>query len=211
MDNNIKRVYGNNVVEMVSDLKTIEDKQKRTRQAYAIVKVMEILNPSVRTLEEYEHKLWDHLFMLSDYDLDIDAPYPCPKRENFETKPVSIPMKDIKIRAYHYGRNIERILDLLAEEPDGETKTALIRSLAIYMRTQYLIWNKDSVADETIFSDIEKLSEGRVIVPEGLTLSKLDAGANFSRPGIGNQSGTSRNGKQYGKRNKGNFKNNKHR
>ena len=168
MDNNIKRVYGNNVVEMVSDLKTIEDKQKRTRQAYAIVK-------------------------------------------NFETKPVSIPMKDIKIRAYHYGRNIERILDLLAEEPDGETKTALIRSLAIYMRTQYLIWNKDSVADETIFADIEKLSEGRVIVPEGLTLSKLDAGANFSRPGIGNQSGTSRNGKQYGKRNKGNFKNNKHR
>ena len=83
MDNNIKRVYGNNVVEMVSDLKTIEDKQKRTRQAYAIVKVMEILNPSVRTLEEYEHKLWDHLFMLSDYDLDIDAPYPCPIRENF--------------------------------------------------------------------------------------------------------------------------------
>ena len=61
MDNNIKRVYGNNVVEMVSDLKTIEDKQKRTRQAYAIVKVMEILNPSVRTLEEYEHKLWDHI------------------------------------------------------------------------------------------------------------------------------------------------------
>ena len=120
-------------------------------------------------------------------------------------------MKDIKIRAYHYGRNIERILDLLAEEPDGETKTALIRSLAIYMRTQYLIWNKDSVSDETIFADIEKLSEGRVIVPEGLTLSKLDAGANFSRPGIGNQSGTSRNGKQYGKRNKGNFKNNKHR
>ncbi|HCY73799.1 MAG TPA: DUF4290 domain-containing protein [Rikenellaceae bacterium] len=214
MDNNIKRVYGHNVVEMVQDLKTIEDKDKRTRQAYAIVKVMEILNPTVRSYDEYEHKLWDHLFMLADFDLDVDAPYPMPSKAEFETKPLNIPMKDTKIRASHYGRNIEKILDLLAKEPDGEEKTALIRSLAIYMRTQYLIWNKDSVSDETIFSDIEKLSEGRVKVPEGVTLGKLDSGMNLSRPSIGNQSGVARNnngGKQFGKKSKGNFRNNKHR
>lgn len=195
---------------MVTDIKAIEDKAKRTAQAAAVVKVMETLNPSVKTLDEYEHKLWDHLFMLADYDLDVDSPYPCPVKEEFETKPVSIPMKDTKIRATHYGRNIEKILDLLSEEPESETKTALIRSLAIYMRTQYLIWNKDSVSDETIFSDIEKLSEGRVKVPQGLTLSKIDAGANFSRPNIGKQNGAQKNsGKQF-KRNKGNFRNNKH-
>ena len=212
MDNNIRRVYGNNVVAMVSDLKAIEDKEKRTAQAYAVIKVMEVLNPAVKTLDEYEHKLWDHLFMLADFDLDVDAPYPCPVKEDFETRPVSIPMKDTKIRASHYGRNIEKILDLLAGEPDSETKTALIRSLAIYMRTQYLIWNKDSVADETIFSDIEKLSEGRVKVPEGITLSKIDASANFSRPGIGNQTGAQKaQNKQYGKHNKkAGFHNNKH-
>ncbi len=211
MDNNIRRVYGNNVMSMVSDLKAIEDKSKRTQQAYAVVKVMEVLNPAVKTLDEYEHKLWDHLFMLADFDLDVDSPYPCPVKEDFETKPVSIPMKDTKIRASHYGRNIEKILDLLATEPDSETKTALIRSLAIYMRTQYLIWNKDSVADETIFADIEKLSEGRVKVPEGITLSKIDSSANFSRPGIGNQAGGQKNqNKQFGKHNKkAGFHNNK--
>lgn len=211
MDNNIKRLYGNNVVAMVTDIKAIEDRAKRTAQAEAVVKVMETLNPTVKTLDEYEHKLWDHLFMLADYDLDVDSPYPCPVKEEFETKPVSIPMKDTKIRATHYGRNIEKILDLLSDEPESETKTALIRSLAIYMRTQYLIWNKDSVSDETIFSDIEKLSEGRVKVPQGLTLSKIDAGANFSRPNIGKQGGAQKNsGKQFNKRNKGNFRNNKH-
>lgn len=211
MDNNIKRLYGNNVVAMVSDLKGIEDRQKRTLQAYAVVKVMETLNPGVKTLDEYEHKLWDHLFMLADFELDVDAPYPCPIKEEFDTKPLSIPMKDTKIRATHYGRNIEKILDLLAQEPDSETKTALIRSLAVYMRTQYLIWNKDSVTDQTIFSDIEKLSEGRIVVPEGLTLSKIDNSANFSRPSIGNQvSGQKNSNKQFNKRNKGNFRNNKH-
>ncbi len=211
MDNNIKRLYGNNVVAMVSDLKGIEDRQKRTLQAYAVVKVMETLNPGVKTLDEYEHKLWDHLFMLADFELDVDAPYPCPVKEEFDTKPVSIPMKDTKIRATHYGRNIEKILDLLAQEQDSETKTALIRSLAVYMRTQYLIWNKDSVTDQTIFSDIEKLSEGRIVVPEGITLSKIDNSANFSRPSIGNQvSGQKNSNKQFNKRNKGNFRNNKH-
>ena len=77
-------------------------------------------------------------------------------------------MKDSRIKATHYGRNIEKIINLLCEEPDGETKTEMIRSLAIYMRQQYLIWNKDSVADETIFDDIEKLSDYRLRVPDGI-------------------------------------------
>ena len=114
MDNNIQRLYGNNVKTMVKDLKTIEDRDKRSRQARAVVKVMEILNPSVKSAEEGEHKLWDHLYMLADFDLDVDSPFPCPQRADFETRPVSIPMKDTKIRATHYGRNIEKILDLIA-------------------------------------------------------------------------------------------------
>ncbi|MGN1226326.1 MAG: DUF4290 domain-containing protein [Candidatus Cryptobacteroides sp.] len=209
MDNNIQRLYGNNVKNMVKDLKAIEDRDKRSRQARAIVKVMEILNPSVKTTEEGEHKLWDHLYMLADFELDVDSPFPCPQKADFETKPVSIPMKDTKIRATHYGRNIEKILDLIAAEPDSETKESLIRSLAIYMRTQYLIWNKDSVSDETIFSDIVKLSEGRVQIPEGMTLSKIDIAANYSRPGIGVQGASSR--KQFNNKRKANFRNNKRR
>ncbi len=177
--------YGRNVLKMVEQMREIPDKGKRSEQARAIVKVMETLNPQVHTQEDFEHKLWDHLYMIAGYDLDVDSPYPRPVKEEFETPPVALPMKGSKIRATHYGRNIEKIIDLLVTEPDGEVKTAMIRSLAIYMRQQYLIWNKDSVADETIFNDIEKLSEYRLKVPEGITLSRISADASFSRPGMG--------------------------
>lgn len=177
--------YGRNVLQMVRTLKTIEDRDKRNAQARAVIKTMEILNPQVHTQENFEHKLWDHLFIISGFDLDVDAPYPCPVAEEFTTDPVPIPMKDSKIKATHYGRNIEKIINLLCDEPDGEIKTEMIRSLAIYMRQQYLIWNKDSVADETIFKDIEKLSDYRLKVPEGINLSKISNDANFSRPGMG--------------------------
>ena len=191
--------YGRNVLKMVEQLKAIPDKAKRTEQARAVVKVMELLNPQVRTLDNFEHKLWDHLYMIADYDLDVDSPYPCPVAEEFNTDPVPIPMKGSKIKAFHYGRNIEGVINLLCEQPEGEVKTELIRSLAIYMRTQYLIWNKDSVADETIFADIEKLSDYRLKVPEGISLSKIAGDANFARPGMGvnvGQPGGQRNRKQ---------------
>ena len=194
--------YGRYVQKMVEDLKTIPDREKRSVQAKAIVKVMEYLNPGVRSLEDYEHKLWDHLFMISGFDLDIDAPYPCPEKAEFETQPVPLPMKGTKIRASHYGRNIERILDLIAGEPEGEVKTYLIKSLAVYMRQQYLIWNKDSVSDETIFSDIEKLSEGKVVVPEGIVLDKVADNMDLSRPGIGIQAGKNKQNRKGGHRNR---------
>ena len=194
--------YGRNVQNMVRDLKAIPEKDKRTTQAMAIVKVMELLNPQVRSLEDYEHKLWDHLYMIAGYDLDVDSPYPCPVKEEFETKPVPLPMKGTRIKASHYGRNIERIMDLIASEPEGEVKTALIRSLAIYMRQQYLIWNKDSVSDETIFSDIQKLSEGKIIVPADLTLGKVSENLDFSRPGLGIQSGKNKGNRKGGHRNR---------
>ena len=176
--------YGRNVLKMVEQMKAIEDRAKRSEQARAIVKVMETLNPQVHQQENFEQKLWDHLYMIAGYDLDIDAPYPAPVPEVINSRPEKIPLNTKPIKARHYGRNIESIIDLIASEPDGEVKTAMIRSLAIYMRQQYLIWNKDTVADETIFADIERLSGGRVTVPEGLELSKIDANANYSRPGM---------------------------
>ena len=195
--------YGRNVLKMVEQVKAIEDRQKRSEQARAVVKVMESLNPQVHQQENYEQKLWDHLYMIAGFDLDIDAPYPAPAPEVINSRPEKIPLTTKPIKARHYGRNIESIIDLIASEPEGEVKTAMIRSLAIYMRQQYLLWNKDTVADETIFADIERLSEGRVKVPEGLELSKIDAGANFSRPGM--NLGFNR-GQGGGKKNWGGFK-----
>lgn len=176
--------YGRNVKHMVEHLKTIEDRAKRSEQAAAVVKVMEILNPSVRQQDDFEHKLWDHLYMIADFDLDIDSPYPMPAKEELSSKPARIPINKKPVRATHYGRNIESIIDLIAEQEEGEVKTELIRTLAIYMRQQYLIWNKDSVADETIFADIEKLSGYRIKVPAGLELSKISSDSSFARPSL---------------------------
>ena len=197
--------YGRNILKMVEHLREIPDRDKRSAQARAVVKSMEILNPQVHQQENYSQKLWDHLYMIAGYDLDIDAPYPAPKPEFMETKPVTIPLKDKPVKAAHYGRNIESIIDLIASEPEGEVKTAMITSLAIYMRQQYLIWNKDSVADETIFNDIEKLSDYRIKVPEGISLSKISGDANFSRHGMGmniGQAVSKKNKKQNNWRNK---------
>lgn len=198
--------YGRNVYKMVEHLKSIEDKDKRTEQAKAVIRVMEILNPQVHSQENYAQKLWDHLFIMSGYDLDVDAPYPMPEPSQRETKPLVIPIKKNKIKATHYGRNIESIIDLISGEPDGEVKTAMIRSLAIYMRQQYLIWNKDSVADETIFQDIEKLSDYRIKVPEGISLNKISDGQAFSRPGFNINLG---GGSQNQNRNRNQKKNNR--
>ena len=176
--------YGRNVLRMVEDVIAIEDREQRSRQAAGVVRVMELLNPQVHQEENWEQKLWDHLHILSDFKLDIDCPYPMPKVEELETRPVSIPLKNKPVKATHYGRNIESIIDLISEQEDGEQKTAMIRSLAIYMRQQYLIWNKDCVSDETIFGDIEKLSDYRIKVPEGISLSRISSDANFSRPGM---------------------------
>jgi hypothetical protein len=176
--------YGRNILNMAKELRGIEDKVKRTEQAYAVVNAMETLNPQVHQQENYGQTLWDHLYMMAGYDLDIDSPYPAPSADVSSTRPKMIPLNNRPVKARHYGRNIESIIDLIAGEQDGEMKTAMIRSLATYMRQQYLIWNKDSVADETIFKDIEKLSDYRIKVPEGMNLSKISSNANFSRPGL---------------------------
>jgi hypothetical protein len=194
--------YGRNVQKMVDYLKTIDDREKRNEQARAIIKVMEILNPSVHLQEDYEHKLWDHLFIISGFDLDVDAPYPMPAPESLNEPPQMLLSKRKPIKANHYGRNIENIIELIAEKEDGEQKTSMIRSLAIYMRQQYLIWNKDTVADETIFQDIEKLSDYRIRVPEGLSLGKPEHGG-FQRP---NNSGRQNKGQNRQRNNQKNFR-----
>ena len=103
--------YGRNVQKMVDYLKTIEDRDKRNEQARAVIKVMEILNPAVHLQDNYEQKLWDHLFIISGFDLDVDAPYPMPAPESLQERPVAVPIQKKPVRANHYGRNIENLIN----------------------------------------------------------------------------------------------------
>ena len=199
--------YGRNVQKMVGYLKTIEDREKRNEQARAVIKVMEIINPAVRLQDNYEQKLWDHLHIISGFSLDVDSPYPLPEPESLNERPLPVPFEKRPIKATHYGRNIENIIELIASTEDGDKKTEMIRSLAVYMRQQYLIWNKDTVADETILKDIEKLSDYRIQIPEGLQIGKVESGASFARPGAQHQKNNNKNQRQ--KNNQRNWKQHK--
>lgn len=201
-ENLLMREYGRNVLKMVDSLRQIEDRAERSRQATAVVKVMERLNPSVKSEEHWEQKLWDHLFLIAGEDFDIDAPYPRPAKSYLGSKPLPIALKDKPVKFRHYGRNIESIIELVASEPEGERKVVMLRQLATYMRQQYLIWNKDSVADATIFEDIEKMSDHRIRVPEGMELGKLSSDQSFNRPGMNVDFAHRRNG---GSSRRGNF------
>ncbi len=163
--------YGRHVQKMIKYVKEIEDRDKRNEQIRAVVGVMGILNPQLRDLSDFRHKLWDHVQIISDFEIDIDSPYPTPTKETFVTKPNPIPLEKSPLKAAHYGRNIQNMIDMVANKPDDDTRRSMILILANYMRQQYLIWNKDAVAEETIFKDLERLSEGRIVVPEDLHLS----------------------------------------
>ncbi len=200
--------YGRNVQKMVDYLKTIEDREKRNEQAKAVIKVMEILNPAVHLQDNFEQKLWDHLYIISGFDLDVDSPYPMPAPESLQEKPKMVPIQKKPVKAAHYGRNIENMIDLIADQQDEDTRASMIRTLGVYMKQQYLIWNKDTVSDETILKDIELLSEGRVTIPEGIQLGKVDNSGGHVRAGNvqgkqGNrnhrQKNNQRNRKQYHK------------
>ena len=177
--------YGRHVQKMIEQVKAIEDKEKRSEQMRAVVQVMGILNPQIREFNDYKHKLWDHAQVIGGFDLDIDAPYPAPTPQQFEEKPDVIALPGTPIKAACYGRNIENMIALIADREDDDTKKEMIRVLALYMRQQYIIWNKDNVAEETIFSDIERLSDGKLKVPEDVHLGAISQNANFARPGIG--------------------------
>ena len=189
--------YGRYVQKMVEMVKAIPDREKRNEQIRAVVQVMAQLNPQVREMVDYKHKLWDHMQIMAGYDIDVDTPYPVPDRKELESRPEPIPIEKRPVKAACYGRNIENMIKLIADREDDEAKREMIRSLALYMRQQYLIWNKDSVSDATIFADIERLSEGRLKVPEGIELGAISADANFSRPGM--LPGTGQVGKNHKK------------
>lgn len=191
--------YGRHVQKMIEQVKQIEDRDKRNEQIRAVVQAMSVLNPHLKDYPDFKHKLWDHVFAIADYDLDIDSPYPVPTKAAAQSKPGRLEVNKTPIKASCYGRNIEGMINLVAEREDGAEKNELIRMLALYMRQQYLIWNKDNVADKTIFKDMEMLSGGKLIVPEGIELGAITG--DFSRPGINLQQNRPRNfGKNKNKR-----------
>jgi hypothetical protein len=157
--------YGRNIQKMVEHALTISDREERNKIANAIIGVMGQLNPQLRDISDFKHKLWDHLFIISNFKLDVDSPYPKPEPSILTEKPDKVEYPSNKIKIKHYGKTIEEIIAKAKEYEEGDEKKALIASLANLMKRTYLTWNKDSVDDDVIRKDLERLSGGALQLP----------------------------------------------
>lgn len=163
--------YGRNIQNMVDHIMTIEDREERNIAAQTIIDIMGNLYPYLRDINDFKHKLWDHLAIMADFKLDIEYPYDPPKPETFQEPPKRVPYSSNRIKLRYYGKTLELMVDKAAEYEDGEEKEILITLLANHMKKSYLTWNKDAVDDEKIYQDLELLSKGK-IKREGLDLAE---------------------------------------
>jgi hypothetical protein len=167
--------YGRHIQKMIQYVKSVENREKRNEQVRAVVAVMGNLNPHLRDIVDFRHKLWDHVYLIADFDIDIDSPYPVPAPATFKEKPASIPYPHSPVSIMHYGRNIENMLQAITDCAESPTKEAMIAAMALYMKKQYLTWNKDTVSDDIIFKDIALLSKGRIHVNPALKLMNIQS------------------------------------
>ena len=154
--------YGRNIQQMVEHCKGIENKEERTQCAKTIISIMGNLFPYLRDVNDFKHKLWDHLAIMSDFQLDIDYPYEIVRKDNLHSKPEGIPYKNSKIQYLHYGRTLEQMIEKAIAYPEGEQKNDLILLIANHMKKSFLTWNKEVVDDRKIFDDLRLLSDGKI-------------------------------------------------
>ncbi len=161
--------YGRYIHEMVAYLKTIEDREKRNKNAHALIKLLGRQNPHLRDVPDFQHKLWDHLFIMANFDLDVDSPFPKPIPEKLKERPEKLPYPKKGYQFRFYGHIIKRMIDEAVKWEEGELKDKLIQTIANHMKKNYLTWNKDYVDDEVIFEHLRILSEGKINLKVGDT------------------------------------------
>lgn len=154
--------YGRNIQKMVQLTKAEPDAEKRNKMAQAIIAIMGNMNPHLRDIVDFKHKLWDHLAIIAEFDLDIESPYPAPEIETLNAKPEIVPYKTKVTKFKHYGQTIEKMVAVAIEMEEGELKEILIQLIANHMKKSYLTWNKEAVADTQIFRDLKIISDGKI-------------------------------------------------
>jgi hypothetical protein len=154
--------YGRYLHKLIDQATIIEDRVERNKAAKYIIQVMGSLNPHLRDVPDFQHKLWDQIFIMSDFKLDVDSPYPIPSREvlKMRPEPLKYPQNFPKYR--FYGNNIKYMIDVANKWEDGELKSALCKVIATHMKKSYLSWNKDTVKDDVIFEHLLELSGGKI-------------------------------------------------
>ena len=154
--------YGRNVQNMIAFAMELESKEERNSAARAIIEVMGQLNPHLRDVDDFKHKLWTHLFVMSNFQLDADSPYEMPTRETLAEKPNLMTYPKSKIRFGHYGKYTERILDEIIEEKDEKAQEYLKLTMGNFMKKQFLAYNNDAVENNLIAQQFSDLSGGKL-------------------------------------------------
>jgi hypothetical protein len=167
--------YGRNIHKMVDHIMTIADRKERMLAVKSLIDVMGMMYPYLRDINEFKHKLWDHIAIISDFKLDIDYPYDPPKPETFIEKPRYVPYDQSNITYRHYGKIVEKFIKTTAQmDEDNPAKNANIELIANQMKKSFLLWNKDAVEDSKIFKDLGELSDSRLKPKPDLRLQEIN-------------------------------------
>ena len=156
------REYGRHIQKMIEYLLSIEDKEIRQRNAYAVIELMGFLNPHLKNVEDFRHKLWDHLFLVSDFKLDVESPYPIPTRETLRARPNPLPYPKRYPKFSHLGKNLELVINKALKEENPEKKQGFSNAVAYYMKLAYNNWHKETVHDDAIQSELSNLTGGQL-------------------------------------------------
>ncbi len=174
--------YGRIIKSYVDHILTIQDREKRTRAARTVIDMMMMANPQFKNIEEYKHKLWDHLYIMSDFKLDVDAPYPAPPPEAADFKrPEHMHYPDGKIKNQTFGKNFERFIERAIVCDDPEKLKGYAETAAYYIKLAYLNWNNEHVTDESVKSDLYNLSNGKLSVDETYNLDNVKGGTAYQQ------------------------------
>lgn len=205
--------YGRNIQKMVNYAINEQDRDKRNKLAMALITLMGNLNPHLRDAADYKHKLWDHLFIISDFQLDVDSPYPRPTRETFQVKPDAMAYPQQRIRFRFYGKNIEKMIDAAAEMEEGPSRSGFINLIGSFMKQSCRSWNEEMLSDEEILAHLEMLSGGRIKIATGegdiqFTAHQFRTKQSMGKEGQGQNNRNFRN-RNNNNRNNGNNRNNR--
>ena len=173
--------YGRNIQNMVDHCLTLTDRDERTRCAKTIISTMGNLFPHLRDINDFKHILWDHLAIMSDFQLDIDYPYEIIKKENLYSKPEPVPYSSSRqIRYMHYGKTMQLLIDKAMDFEDGEEKNQLVSMVANHMKKCFVSFNKEGIDDRKIFDDLRELSNGKIDLSED-SLRLVEAKENHNK------------------------------
>lgn len=187
--------YGRHIQEMVDYCMAIEDREKRNEFAEIIIEVMGELNPHLRDVEDFQHKLWDQLFIMSEFRLEVDSPFPVPERTEVYSRPERVAYPQGEYKYKYYGKNIRKMITV-ANCWEGDKREGLIMVIANHMKKCYLIWNKDTVEDHVIFDHLFEMSDGTIDLRNSnevlAAADKLQSGHSSSVKTRKNKSGKSK-------------------